>query len=428
MNAFVQLLRDNRNYRYTWCGQVVSEVGDHFNNVAVFSLAVKQTHSPVVVSLVFISRAVPAMLAGPLAGIALDRMDRRRIMMASDVIRAVVAACFIFTVDQSSPSLLYLLTAVLMGASPFFTAGRSSILPTIATDDELHTANSLTQTTAWTTLAIGAFLGGIIAAIDFKLAFAFNALSFVVSALCISRLRLPGGFRVRRKALTEVEVARPWHVYKEGLRYIRSVPLVFGLMMVGIGWATGGGAAQILFSVFGEIVFQRGPAGLGAIWGCAGVGLVIGGTLAHNLSKRLSFAGYKKSIAICYLIHGGAYVLFSQANFAWSLLFIGLSRAAVGVSSVQNQSQLLRTVPDEFRGRVFSTNESVQWSVMMLSMMAAGIASEYWNPRTIGMIAGFLSSTTAIWWTWANATNRLPEPARPGIEPDEVEVHSEPAA
>jgi hypothetical protein len=85
-------------------------------------------------------------------------------------------------------------------------------------------------------------------------------------------------------------------------------------------------------------------------------------------------------------------------------------------------------VPDEFRGRVFSTNESLQWSVMMLSMCAAGIASEYWNPRIIGAIAGALSSMTALYWTWANVSGRLPEPARPGIEPEEIEVHGEPVA
>jgi hypothetical protein len=115
-------------------------------------------------------------------------------------------------------------------------------------------------------------------------------------------------------------------------------------------------------------------------------------------------------------------------SFSWALAFIALSRAGVGITSVLNMWQLLRTVPDEFRGRVFSTNESVQWSVMMLSMMAAGIASEYWNPRTIGAIAGGLSSLTAVYWAWANWTGRLPEPARPGVEPDEVEVHGEPAA
>ncbi len=101
MNAFVSLLGENRNYRYTWIGQVVSEIGDHFNNIAVFSLAVAVTKSPLVVSGVLLSRAVPAMLAGPLAGVVLDRFDRKRVMIVSDLIRMVVAACFIFTVQAS---------------------------------------------------------------------------------------------------------------------------------------------------------------------------------------------------------------------------------------------------------------------------------------------------------------------------------------
>lgn len=430
MNAFVSLLSENRNYRYTWIGQVVSEVGDHFNNIAVFSLAVAATKSPVVVSGVLLARAGPAMLAGPLAGVLLDRFDRKRIMIASDLTRMVLAAGFIFTVSHPTPWLLYLLSALLMLASPFFTSGRASILPSIATSEELHTANSLTQTTSWTTLAIGAFLGGTsVSGFGYEWAFAANALSFLISALCISKLRMPGGFRVKRQALTEAEVVRPWHEYKEGLRYIRSVPLVFGLLMVGVGWATGGGAAQILFTVFGEMVFNRGPIGLGAIWGFAGVGLVVGGAAAYKFGKRLSFRQYKRTITICYIVHGGSYILFSQTkSFAGALAFICLSRAGVGVSSVLNMWQLLRTVPDEFRGRVFSTNESVQWSVMMLSMTAAGVASEYWNPRTIGAIAGVLSSTTAVYWTWANWAGRLPEPERPGIEPEEIEVHGEPAA
>src|SRR5450432_2775771 len=160
MVSFATLLRTNRNYRYTWSGQLVSEIGDHFNNIAVFSLAVQTTHSPMVVSGVLLSRAIPAMIAGPLAGVMLDRFDRRRVMIASDLIRAVVAAGFVVAVAHPSPWLLYTLSALLMVASPFFTAGRASILPSIATKEELHTANSLTQTTQWTTLSIGAFLGG----------------------------------------------------------------------------------------------------------------------------------------------------------------------------------------------------------------------------------------------------------------------------
>src|SRR5689334_5926052 len=121
MVAFFDLLKRNRNYRYTWIGQIVSEIGDHFNNIAVFSLALETTRSGLVVSGVMLSRAIPAVLAGPLAGVLLDRLDRKRVMIASDVIRAVVALCFIFTVHQRSTWLLYVLSGLLMSASPFFT-------------------------------------------------------------------------------------------------------------------------------------------------------------------------------------------------------------------------------------------------------------------------------------------------------------------
>jgi MFS family permease len=147
MSEFLDLLKNNPNYRYTWTGQVVSEIGDHFNNVAVFSLALANTRSGLVVTGIMLSRAIPAMLAGPIAGVLLDRLDRKRIMIASDLIRAVVAIGFILAIPRRETWLLYLLSALLMFASPFFTSGRSAILPTIASQEELHTANSLTQTT-----------------------------------------------------------------------------------------------------------------------------------------------------------------------------------------------------------------------------------------------------------------------------------------
>src|SRR5580704_11223314 len=429
MSEFLQLLKSNRNYRYAWSGQVVSEIGDHFNNVAVFSLALANTGSGLVVTGIMLSRAIPAVMAGPIAGVVLDRLDRKRIMIASDLIRAVVAIGFILAIPRSDTWLLYLLSALLMFASPFFTSGRSAILPTIANKEELHTANSLTQTTQWMTMTIGAFLGGTtIMQFGYKWAFTFNALSFVFSAACISRLRVErGSFRAERTALTEDKVVRPWHEYTEGLRYMRSSPLILALALLGIGWASGGGAAQILFSLFGELVFNRGPAGIGYLWAAAGVGLLVGGTFAHWLGKRISFGAYKRTISICYVIHGGAYVIFSQMrDFQMALLFLGISRAAIAVSSVLNMSQLLRHVSDEFRGRVFATMETMQWSTMMLSMAGAGVASESWSPRTIGVVSGLLSSSTAFFWLWANWTGRLPEPARAGIEPEEIEVHGDP--
>ncbi|MEZ5403112.1 MAG: MFS transporter [Bryobacteraceae bacterium] len=411
MAGFVELLRTNRNYRNLWTGQVVSEVGDHFNNIAVFSLVLETTGSGLIVSGVLLARGVAMMIAGPLAGVALDRADRRQLMIWSDAIRAVVAVCFGLCLIYPATWLLYLLSAMLMFCSPFFTSGRAAILPRIATREQLHTANTLTQTTQWTNLAIGMFLGGTsVHSLGYEAAFALNAMSFVVSAFSVSRLSLPEGFRPAGLP-RERMVARPLHEYREGLRYMRSVPLVFGLALLGVGWATGGGAAQVLFSLFGEKVFNKGAAGIGIIWGFAAIGLIAGGATAHRLMPRLSFRAYLWLVALCYLVHGVAYAAFSQMqSFAWALFFIALSRAAVGMTSTMNMTQLLRTVDDAYRGRVFSTFESMNWGMMMISMTAAGFASDYYDTRTIGLWSGLASGSVSIFWIWAVLAGKLPEP------------------
>ena len=96
MTSFAGLLVQNRNYRYTWLGQVVSEIGDHFNNIAVMALAMQYPRPGLVVTGVFLSRALPMLAAGPIAGVLLDRLDRKHVMIASDLFRAVIALGFIF--------------------------------------------------------------------------------------------------------------------------------------------------------------------------------------------------------------------------------------------------------------------------------------------------------------------------------------------
>lgn len=421
MADFTELLRHNANYRRTWIGQVVSETGYHFNTIAVLALIMQTSGSGLLASGVMLSRAIPAMLMGPVAGVALDRFDRKRIMVATDLVRTVVALGFILTVSNPQPWLLYVLSALLMGASPFFNAGRASILPSITSPAELHTANSLTQTTQWTTLTCGTVLAGwSVAKLGYELAFVVNAASFLWSALAIARLKLPGGFRPQR---TGRAPAQPWRDYADGVRYILSVPLIFGIAMITVGWATGGGAAQLLFTLFGEQVFNRGAAGIGEIWGVAGVGLMLGGWMGHAIGKRVSYTGYKHTITVAYVIHGATYVLFSQMQAYWAaLLFMMLSRVGMAVCSVMNNSKLLQHTSDEYRGRVFATMETIRWGVMMLSMAAAGVASEYWSPRTLGAAAGALSSLTAVYWGWANWRGRLPEPAAGGTAPEPQRV------
>jgi predicted MFS family arabinose efflux permease len=278
------------------------------------------------------------------------------------------------------------------------------------------------------TLALGAFLGGtVVARFGYQLAFIFNSLSFFFSAFCISNLQsVRGHFRAVEPSLNETKVARPWHEYREGLGYMIGNPLILGIGLIAVGWASGGGAAQVLFTLFSELVFKRGAQGLGELWSVAGVGLLIGGILGNYLGKRIRFESYKKTVFFCYLLHGGLYIVFSQMrHWGWALFFMGLSRACVAVSSVLNWSNLLKHVEDRFRGRVFSTIETMSWSTMMLSMLGAGSASQYFTIRAIGAASGLLSSSTAIFWGWANWTGKLPEPAV-AQEDAVLEIHGDP--
>jgi len=413
LRSFTSILRTNRNYRYLWTGQAVSEIGDHFNTIAVLSLSLRITGSGFGVGMVMLARVIPAILAGPIAGLVLDRMDRRKVMIWSDALRGIVALAHILLMVYPQAWLMYLLSGLLMFASPFFTAGRSAILPNITTPEELHTANALTQTTAWLTLSIGTMFGGMSAMqFGFGWAFAANALSFAVSAWAVWMLKSPNGhFRPGGAVRVLKRRIAGWREFADGLRYMRTRPLIFAIGMAGVGWATGGGAAQILFTLYGEAVFQRGPAGVPLIWSFAGIGLVTGGLVSHRIGNRLTFIGYKRLLGVTFLVHGLAYTAFAVMPTIWlSLIFISLSRMCVGMNNVLNRTILLTHVPDGFRGRVFTTIESMLNITMMISLGIAAWATAVYPVRTIGVVAGLLSSTTAIYWAWAEATGKLVRP------------------
>lgn len=428
MGGFLQLLRSNRNYRLLWIGQVISEIGDHFNTVAVFSLIVHRTGSGALVSGVMIARALPMLLAGPLAGVWLDRADRRQLMILSDVVRAGLALGFLAALEPRDLWLLFPLSALLMFASPFFTSGRAAILPSIVEPERLHTANSLTKITQWATITAGAMLGGLaVARYGYAWAFVVNSVSFLFSAACVARLHSPRGFRPVNGCVLETPVLQPWRDYVEGLRYIRSVPLILAICLTQVGWATGGGAAQVLFTLFGEVVYPYGAMGLGTIWGFAGVGLLVGGVLASWAGLRLDFQGYKRWIGWAFLLHAVAYIGFSQARPFWLvLLMIALSRLGMGVAGVFNTTLLLRHVADAYRGRVFATIETLSWTTMMASMALAGWFSTSWHPRQIGLAAGLASCSTFVIWATMDRSGKLQPAPQTELPLQEVEVRGKP--
>src|SRR2546430_13258673 len=94
--GYVELLRSNRGFRFLWLGQVVSQMGDWFDTVAVYTIALRLTGSSRSVALIMVARFLPTVVLGPLAGVIADRFSRRAIMIGSDIMRAIVVLGFLF--------------------------------------------------------------------------------------------------------------------------------------------------------------------------------------------------------------------------------------------------------------------------------------------------------------------------------------------
>ena len=184
------------------------------------------------------------------------------------------------------------------------------------------------------------------------MAFVANAISFVFSAWAIWHLRTPEGhFRPERKLVTHHTFNEGFHAFKTDLKetfaYMRATPLVFAVGMAYVGWASGGGAAQILFTLFGELVFKRGSAGIGIIWSAAGIGLVIGGVLAIAFpGKRFHWVVQERQRPR--LLHSRlAFVFYARDadHLVSRLCRNGISHRCMGSNNVLNCTILLTHVP-----------------------------------------------------------------------------------
>src|SRR5713226_7039954 len=188
--AYWRLLRDNRNFRRLWLAQIVSELGDWFYVVAIYSLLLQFTGKAQAVGLALVLQVLPSTLVGPTAGVLNDRIRRKYVMIAADLFRMVIVACMMLVRSASMVWLVYPLLFFETVMYGFFEPARSAVIPNLVGEDQMLTANTVSSTTWVVNFAIGSALGGFVAVwFGRDAVFIVNALSFLVSALLIRDMR-----------------------------------------------------------------------------------------------------------------------------------------------------------------------------------------------------------------------------------------------
>ncbi len=374
-------------YRLLWLGQCSSLLGDFVNQVGIMVLVFGMTGSGMAIGVLFLIDTLASLLAAPLAGVMVDRYDRRRIMVSCDLIRAGAAA-----VLAVFPSMVtaYLASAVVSTASVFFNPARQSIVPKTVPNESLMAANSMSALTSSVARVAGAALGaGLVGALGAPAAFSFNSASFVISAVCVSLMRLgPPGAETAiatsaaedapSRAETPIErrrqrAGRPgiWGEMREGLSFVWRDPRLTSFLVLAFGSVLGLGASNVLVAPLVEESLGTSTSSLGWLMSAEGFGTALGVIALGSLIKPA---------------WSGRAALGASSVFALSMAGLGLCASlwqagglflvagvALVVFNVSAETLFQSLTTDEVRGRVFGIVAMVMAAGNILSAVVGGV-------------------------------------------------------
>lgn len=403
MNAYISLLRDNRNYRNLWLARVVSNLGDWFNLLASTTLIASLTDTGTAISFLFLVRFLPLFLMSPFAGVIADRFDRRTILLVTNVARAAVVLSFLFVDRPERIWLLYVLTALQFVFSAIFTPAETALIPSVVDERDLVTANALDSLTWSTMLAFGSMLGGLAtAAFGVTTAFVLDALTFLLAAWFVTRVRVPA--RAPRARVTfRQDVRTGMTAFVEGLRFLGGRPFLLGVALVKAGGALVWGAVNVLEVPLGQDVFPingNGALTLGLIYACVGIGTGFGPLI---LRARLgdSRPGMLRAITIGFIAMTiGTFGLALAPAIGWVLAATVVRGLGTGAIWVFSTVLLQLILPDGVRGRVFASEFALLTLTQSLSTLWAGFAADTlgWSINAILASAGFASIAVTLLW------------------------------
>ncbi|MGB5658747.1 MAG: MFS transporter [Thermoanaerobaculia bacterium] len=372
--GFRELLTGNTNYRRIWLGEVASWFGDWFNAIALYTLVRELTGSPLALGLVFLTKMVPFAVASPLAGLLVDRFNRRRLMIAADLLRALVVLGFLLVHEASDLYLIYALTGVQVILTAVFIPARSASIPNVTTAGELLTANALSAATWSTLLAVGAALGGVATEwFGVRVVFVLDSLSYLVSAAFLWRTSIPQqgdpGASVGSVKSVLGGIAKGW-------RYLWQHQEVGRMALAKSTWSLGGGALVYMLALLGEDLMPGSPAlGIGLLYGLRGLGTGIGPIAVRSWlpdEKR-----WPLMMGVGIVISGLCYVGVSVVPWLVGIgLLVVLAHAPSGANWVASTVLLQKRTADSFRGRVFSAEWLAVTLADSISILTASLLLE----------------------------------------------------
>ena len=371
----------NRAFTLLWSGQLVSAIGSSLTALAASILVYRLTGSALSVGLMLIATSGPTVLIGLVAGVFVDRFDRKRILLVSDLLRALLIFLIPFLIQLNS-NWLYVIVALTSAITQFFDSAHASILPEVSTDEELSAANALMAISSVGSTTIGFAAAGLLAAsVNIHWAFYLDALSFLLSAVLVAFTPLP---RVPNLENTSIQAIR--QNLQAGLHTVQSAPILRSLFIVAAPIFLIFGLQNTLILPFSIRELQATEFDFSLQQAAETVGVAVGSLIMARLADRIREGQW---LAISILSMAVVSIFYSLANtVTMAILLVGVSGFLNAPYFIGRQLVIQRATPREMRGRVNSAFFVVRDLMLVLGMALAGIGDVF-NVRTLLLVSSF---------------------------------------
>lgn len=357
----------NRSFTLLWVGQLISGMGSALTTLAASILVYRLTGSAFSVGLMLIATAGPTILIGLVAGVFVDRYDRKRILLASDLLRAIL----IFLIPILIPLnilWLYAMVALSSAITQFFDSAHASILPEVASEEDLAAANSMMSISSVGSTTVGFAAAGLIAsAADINVAFYLDAFSFVVSAVLVFMTHVP-----KMANVEDTSVGAIGANLRAGLRTVQDVPILRSLFILVTPIFLIFGLQNSLFLPFALKALGGTEFEFGLQQAAEAVGIAAGSLMMVRLADRIQEGQW---LVISYLLMALASVAYAfSTTMALAIFLVGVSGFVNAPSFIGRQLVIQRATPREMRGRVNSAFFVVRDVMFVFGMSMAGLA------------------------------------------------------
>ncbi len=372
----------NRNIGLLWFGQVVSQAGDSLYQIALIWLLLEMTGSATVTGLVTMSSFLPTLLFGLWAGVLADRIDRKRLMMSSDFVRALLVLILpiLYYLGRLNSLILGLITFLIATCSAFFNPARDAIIPQIVPKNELTRANALIQTSWQLAVLLGPLLASfLLKTLGVVNLFFADSISFLVSLVFIYSLKISSAnshVPVETPHSGESGFSKAWSLILEGVNHaVKNNVILLLLIITALDNLILMGAAMIGTPIFVKTILGKSASVYALIEACYASGMVLGIPLVHFLENRITKG---KMIAWGMILDGLTFIpLLWITTTVGAIITILFHAIFIPMITAGRATLIQHYVPQNLQGRIFSLNSMAVVGCTALSVSITGIIADH---------------------------------------------------